>query len=104
MIGNSEGKTRDLLTLYDSGCYSVLFAKGVPEKELGPAVMKTKGPFQVNAVGDTSVTVNNEWMCSIGLIDGTRQVLEGWDVDRITAALPYIDMRKAELNQVKPSW
>ena len=97
MIGNSEGKTRDLLTLYDSGCYSVLFAKGVPEKELGPAVMKTKGPFQVNAVGDTSVTVNNEWMCSIGLIDGTRQVLEGWDVDRITAALPYIDMRKAEL-------
>ena len=50
MIGHSMGKTRKLLTLYDTGCYSVLFAKGVPEKELGPAVRKTKGPFQVNAV------------------------------------------------------
>ena len=84
MIGHSMGKTRKLLTLYDTGCYSVLFAKGVPEKELGPAVRKTKGPFQVNAVGDTSVTVNDEWMCTIKLLDGTRQVVEGWDVNKIT--------------------
>ena len=40
--------------------------------------------------------MNNKWMCSVGIVDGTRQVLEGWDVDRITAALPYIDMKKAE--------
>ena len=82
MIGRSKGKTRDLLTFYDTGCYSVLFGKGVPEKELGPAVKKTKGPFQVNAVGDTSVTVNDEWMCTIRLSDGTRQVLEGWHTSK----------------------
>ena len=102
MLGHSKGKSRNLLTLYDTGCHSVLFAKGVPEKELCPAVRKTKGPFLVNAVGDTSVTVNDEWMCSISLTDGTRQSLEGWDVDKITAALPYIKMKQAE-NDIKSS-
>ena len=40
--------------------------------------------------------VNDEWMCTIKLLDGTRQVLEGWDVNKITAALPYINMEQAE--------
>ena len=96
MLGFTKGTTRPLLTLYDTGCYSVLFAEGVPEKELGPAKRKTSGPYCVNGVGDTTVRVNDEWTCSIPLIDGTRQAVEGWSVDRVTGTLPYVDMTKAE--------
>ena len=76
ILGYAEGKTRPLLQLYDSGCGGVIFRDGVPEKELGPAVLKMKGPFIVNGVGDTCVKVKDEWMCTIKLIDGTRAVLE----------------------------
>ena len=68
IIGYSKGKTRGLLTLYDSGCGSVLFKDGVPQKELG-SVLKTKGPFLVKGVGDTSVKVNDEIMCPVNLVD-----------------------------------
>jgi len=37
--------------MYDTGCGSVLFKSGVPEKELKGCVLKTKGPFTVEAVG-----------------------------------------------------
>ena len=96
MIGQTEGKTRPLLTLYDSGCGGLLLREGVPQKELTPAVLKTKGPYIVNGVGDTAVQVNDEWMCSLSLRDGSRQAVEGWTVDKITATLPSINMTQAE--------
>ena len=96
IIGYTKGKTRGLLTLYDTGCGSVLFKEGVPQRELGTSVLKTKGPFIVKGVGDTSVKVNDEHMCSVSLTDGTRQVLEGWTVDKITATLPTVNLTIAE--------
>ena len=42
------------------------------------------------------VKVNDEYMCSVSLNDGTRQVLEGWTVDKITATLPTVNMTLAE--------
>lgn len=50
----------------------------------------------VNGVGDSQVTVNDEWMCSMSLVDGTRQVFEGFSVDKITATLPYVNIQAAE--------
>ena len=47
-------------------------------------------------MGDTPVKVNSEWMCSTSLVDSTRQVLEGWTVDKITATLPRISLTAAE--------
>ena len=105
MLGLAEGRTRPLLHLYDTGCGSVLFKSGVPEKELKGCVLKTKGPFTVGAVGGTSVKVNDEFMVTISLLDGTRQILEGWTIDRITDALPFVDLRQAEeeLKRSQPS-
>ena len=74
MIGATKGKSRPLLTLYDTGCGTVLFREGVPQKELNPSVLRNKGPYLVGGVGDTAVKVNDEWMCSTSLVDGTRQV------------------------------
>ena len=96
MIGYSQGKTRSLLNLYDTGCSGVLFRDGVPQTELSASVLKTKGPYIVNGVGDTRVKVNDEYMCTMSLVDGTRQVFEGWTVDKITAALPFVNLTEAE--------
>ena len=96
IIGYSKGRTRGLLTLYDTGCGAVLFKEGVPQNELGLSVLKTKGPFVVKGVGDTTVKVNDEHMCSLSLADGTRQTLEGWTVDKITATLPTVNLSLAE--------
>ena len=96
MLGLAEGCTRPLLHLYDTGCGSVLFKSGVPEKELKGCVLKTKGPFNVGGVGGTSVKVNDEFMVTVSLVDGTRQIMEGWSINRITDALPFVDLREAE--------
>ena len=55
-----------------------------------------KGPYNVGAVGGTSVKVNDEFMVTVSLVDGSRQVCQGWSIDRITDALPYVDLRQAE--------
>ena len=96
MVGYSKGKTRPLVTLYDTGCLAVLFKEGVPDEELGPSVVKKNGPLFVNGVGDTTVKVNAEYMCSIQLVDGSRAVLEGVSVDNISSPLPYAKLTDAE--------
>ena len=97
ILSYTKGKTRPLLTLWDTGCGSVLFKEGVADKEIGPAVLKTPGPIFVNGVGDTTVRVNNEWMTSIKMVDGTRAVLEGCSMDNITAPLPLTNTLTAEM-------
>ena len=96
ILGYTKGNTRPLLTLYDTGCLSVLFKDGVPEKELSPAVLKCRGPIYVSGVGNTQVQVNDEYMCSVPLADGSRAVLEGLTVNEITAALPITSLVSAE--------
>ena len=96
MLGYSKGKTRPLVTLYDTGCMNILFKEGVPNSELGPSVVMMKGPLYVNGVGDTSVRVNAEYMCSMELVDGTRAVLEGVTVDKISSPIPYTNLVTAE--------
>merc|ERR1712173_21919 len=71
MIGQTRGKTGPLNILYDSGCYALLLREGV-QQELGKSVLKTKGPFYVNGVGNTTVKVNDEWTTTLPLFDGSR--------------------------------
>ena len=95
ILGYTRGRTRGLLTLYDSGCLSVCFNEGVPQNELQPAVLKCKGPIYVNGVGNSVVKVNDEWMVTVPLNDGSRAVLEGLTVDQVTANLPYLRLGEA---------
>ena len=39
--------------------------------------------------------VNDEWQTWFPLIDGSRQAVEGWTVDEVTAPLPRIDLTRA---------
>ena len=54
----------------------------------------------VNGVGECQVQVNDLWMCSVAMRDGSRQSLEGWSVNKVTSTFPFIDMVKAE-EQIK---
>ena len=54
----------------------------------------------VNGVGDTQVKVNDLWMCSVPLRDGSRQPIEGWAVDKVTGTFPLVKMKAAE-EQIK---
>ena len=94
MIGQTKGKSGPLNILYDSGCYALLLKEGV-QKELRISVLKTKGPFYVKGVGNTTVKVNDEWMTSLPLLNGSRQAVEGWTVDEVTGTLPNTDLTKA---------
>ena len=49
----------------------------------------------VTGVGNTCVRVNDEWQTSLSLVDGSRQAVEGWTVDEITAPMPQLDLSKA---------
>ena len=99
MIGQTRGLSGPLNTLYDSGCSALLLREGA-QKELGKSVLKTKGPFIVKGVGNTTVKVNDEWQTSLPLVDGSRQAVEGWTVDEVTAPLPHIDLSRA-VNEIK---
>ena len=103
IIGQTKGKTRPLNTLYDTGCYAYLMKEGV-QHELGPSVLKTRGPFNVTGVGNTAVVVNDEWQTSLPLRDGSRQAVEGWTVNQVTANLPIVDLSMAvkEVKEDKP--
>ena len=59
-------------------------------------MLKSKGPIFVSGVGNTTVRVNDEWMCSVPLTDGSRVVLEGCAVDNITNSLPVANVKEAE--------
>ena len=65
------------------------------QHELGKTVLKTQGPVNVFGVGNTAVQVNSEWQTSLPLVDGTRQAVEGWTLDQVTAPLPQLDLSKA---------
>ena len=95
MLGMAQGKTRPLLHLYDTGCGSILFKDGVPQKELSGCTLKTKGPYTVKGVGGINVTVNDEYSVTMGLVDGTRQVFEGWTMKTITDTLPFVNVESA---------
>ena len=45
--------------------------------------------------------VNYEYMCSMSWRDGSRQVLEGWTVEKITASIPFVNLTTAELKATK---
>ena len=96
IMGLIKGKSRPLLSLFDTGCLGLVMKAGVPENELAPAVKKASGPFHLNGVGNTTVIARDEWMCTVKLRDGSRAIIEGITVDEISAPLPLTCLNEAE--------
>ena len=89
-----SGKTRDLTCFMDSGCSHVIWRSGVPVKELD-AVKTRAGPFSISAAGDTSITVQDEYLCLVNRTDGSKQLMLGVSVDKITTTFPFINTSQA---------
>ena len=64
ILAYTEGKTRPILQLYDTGCGGILFKEGVLEKEID-AIREVPGPFYVNGVGDSTIHVNDDLYCPV---------------------------------------
>ena len=89
-----SGKSRDLTCFMDSGCSHVIWRSGVPVKELD-AVKTRAGPFSISAAGDTSITVQDEYLCLVNRTDGSKQLMLGVSVDKITTTFPFINTSQA---------
>ena len=94
LFSSAVGKTRPVKIFYDRGCSHVVFRHGVPGKEL-EGVMTKKGPLSIKGVGDTKVKVMDEWACLLDRADGSKQVVQGVAVEKITSAFPNVNVSKA---------
>ena len=94
LFSYAEGKTRPVTVFYDSGCSHVVFKHGVPGVEL-EGVKNKQGPLDLKAVGNTTLTVREEWTCLLSKTNGSKQIVQGVSMDRITTTFPMIDVSKA---------
>ena len=94
MFSRIKGKTRSLNTFYDDGCSDCVWKEGVPGNEL-KGIITQPGPFFMGGVGDTRVKANNEHLCLMELVDGSKQMVHGLSVDRITGKFPMFKLDQA---------
>ena len=76
MFSHVKGKTRPLNSFYDGGCSDCLWKEGVAGNEL-IGIITQPGPFLMGGVGDTRVKANNEYLCLMDLVDGSKQLVHG---------------------------
>ena len=88
------GKTRSIKIFYDGGCSHVVIQTDIPVKQI-PGIRTRKGPMIINGVGQTKITVGDEWACLLDLTDGSKQTIQGVTVDKITSKFPTIKLSEA---------
>ena len=94
MFSFIPGKTRPLNVFWDQGCSHLLMRSDVPELQL-PAVKTRKGPLMMNAAGDVSVQVLDEWMVKVGKMDGRDQLMIGITTEKVTNTFPIFETKSA---------
>ena len=77
----------------DTGNSHCLFTNGTPENLYG---IRTKmGPQPLGAVGVTTVMGGDTWACQPLTTSGSREVIIGIEVPRITTDFPMVDLQEA---------
>ena len=97
MFFTAEGRTKDVNIFCDTGNSHVLFRDPIPKEELF-GIKVRDGPFPLGAVGGTTVWANHEWACQIKTSGGSREILLGLTVDKITSKFPLVSLAEAELD------
>ena len=65
------------------------------------AVKIQEGPLQINAAGDTSVQVNDEYLFTMEKTDGSRQIMIGVTANSLTSPFPLVSTKAAHKDIVK---
>ena len=94
MFHAAKGKTKPVMTFYDSGCSHAVFKEGIPKEQLRGHVV-AKGPFSIDGVGGLATTANDEWIVTVPRADGKKQLIQGLTVPQITSDFPFIDLKVA---------
>ena len=102
LFSNISGRYGPVTVFYDTGNSHCLFSKGTPENLYGVRVRK--GPQPLGAVGGTTLWGGDSWATMPFTTKGTREILLGIEVDKITADFPMIDIQEAtaEIKGDKP--
>ena len=86
--------------LSDTGISHCLFTNGTPENLYG--IRTKKGPKPLGAVGGITVMGGNTWAYQPLTNRGSREVLIGIEVPRVTTDFPMVDLQEAT-HEIKSS-
>ena len=94
MFHATQGKTKPVMTFYDTGCSHAVFKQGIPREQLCGQLV-AKGPFNIDGVGGLSTLALDEWIVSVPRCDGKKQLIQGLTVPKITTDFPFINLETA---------
>ena len=89
-----KGVTRPVMGFFDSGCSDAVLKQGVPGTELH-GVCTDSGPIPMQGVGGILVQAREEWIVRMKRKDGRVQLMKGFTMDQVCAAMPRINTEKA---------
>ena len=91
----AKGRTREIMTFFDSGCSKyVIKDEVISSKEL-PATLVKNGPIFLGGVGNTRVFASGEYMVAMDRDERRAQTFQGLAVDVITGNFPKMDLSSA---------
>ena len=70
----AQGKTKPVMTFYDTGCSHAIFKEDIPGAQLRGQLV-TRGPFDIGGVGGLTTQALDEWVVSVPRVDGKRQYI-----------------------------
>ena len=94
LLAELKGKTRGLLTFFDSGASDCLAKEGVPGNEVVGTLLN-KGPFYLNVAGNKTVTAGDEWIFQMERTDGQFQAFRCLTLKKICNDWPRVTTRAA---------
>ena len=94
-----KGKKSDVQTFIDCGCNCAIARDGVPQQEFRSCMIR-KGPIPIDIATDIKVEARGEWGTLLPLADGSYQAVKCLTVDKVTADMPEMRLRKF-LSKVK---
>ena len=91
----AKGRTREIMTFFDTGCSKfVIRDEVISSKEL-PATLVKNGPILLGGVGNTRIFSSGEYMVAMDRDEKRAQTLQGLAVDIITGDFPKMDISSA---------
>ena len=94
MLAPLKGVTRPVNAFFDSGCSDACIRSGVPGSELH-GVCVDAGPIPMLGVGGIKIDAKEEWIVKMRRKDKKVQLMKGFTMEKVCAAMPVINTEKA---------
>ena len=91
----AKGRSKEIMTFFDSGCSKFLIRNEVIASKELPATLIRNGPIPLGGVGNTRVYASGEYMVAMDRDEKRAQTLQGLAVEVITGDFPKLDISSA---------